>query len=256
MNLKFDESVITRIPLHHTVFACLGLCLFASASAQEQPDQNADEDEIKGRKAWFVQTSIPDDVDNPIKVLDKNKVRLVSLYNRVASSPVPVPEDGDLRIVREVPDPEDATKMKYITLAQAVIPDGMNDALVILSPVRERKDDGLVFMTKVVSLQEFKGGDFMYINLTSAQVGVEIDKVKILLKPGNMKIQQVGNKDKPVSVPYRYSYYHPDKDKWMPLNASMTIATNTRRQLFIFSVNEHTGRVRCKGVTFAVNQPG
>ena len=251
MNLKYDVDVITRRSLHQCLVLCIGLCLLADAGAQEP----IEDDEIRGRKAWFVQTSIPKDVDNPVKVLINDEVRLVSLYNRVASRAVPIPDEGDLRIVKEVPDPEDPAKVKYLTLARALIPPGMNNALVILTPVRERKEDGLVFMTKVVSLQKFKGGDFMYINLTSAQIGVEIDKDKMLLKPGNMKIQQVGNKDKPVSVPYRYSYYHPDKEKWMPLNASMTIATSTRRQLFIFSVNEHTGRVRCKGITFPVKQP-
>ena len=45
------------------------------------------------------------------------------------------------------------------------------------------------------------------------------------------------------------SYYHKAKNKWMPLNASMTIRNPKRREVYVFSVSGNTGRIRCRGIT-------
>ena len=149
-------------------------------------------------------------------------------------------------------DPTGKEEVAYVTLAKAVVPPGMNRALVIMAPVVKRKENGPVFLTKIQALNRFKGGDYMYINLTKFKIGVEIDDKKLVVKPGSVEIKHVAKANGVESVPYRYSYYHTQKKKWMTLNASMTILTRSRREIFIFGLSHNTGRIRCKGVTFPV----
>jgi len=143
--------------------------------------------------------------------------------------------------------------MTYITLAKAVIPNGVGRALVIMSPVPKPREDGTLFLTKVQPLDRFKGGDFMYINLSNSKIGVEIGDNKKLISPGSLEIMSVATTADAESVPYRYSYFQSDKQRWRPLNASMTIASTTQREVFIFSVSQQSGRIRCKGITFPVD---
>jgi len=224
------------------------LLLAASADAAPKAPEKAN----AGRRAWFVQTSIPSDFENPVKVMAGGKIQILTLSNRLASHSVKVPEDGILRLVKEVPDPTGKEEVIYITLAKAVVPQGMNRALVIMAPVVKRKENGPVFLTKIQALNRFKGGDYMYINLTKFKIGVEIDDKKLVVKPGSVEIKHVAKANGVESVPYRYSYYHTQKKKWMTLNASMTILTRSRREIFIFGLSHNTGRIRCKGVTFPV----
>lgn len=207
----------------------------------------------QGRAAWIVQTGIPAGMDNPVKVLVGKKIEMLTLSNRVAAGPVKIPQDGLIRLVKEVPHPENKQEVVYRNLAKAAVPDGVRRALVIMIPRREPAADGSLFVTRVQPLSTFKGGDFMYINLTNTRIGIEIAGDKLLLKSGGMKIHDVKGSQKLVSVPYRYSYYQAKKRRWMPVSASMTILSQKRREVFIFSVSRKTGRIRCRGVTVSVD---
>jgi hypothetical protein len=101
------------------------LCLVLAANHASAQDVSRDANERK-RLAWFVQTSIPEEIENPVKVLAGGEIKMLSLYDSVASQPVLVPEDGILRIVKEVPNPKPDAEEKtiHITLAKAVVPRG------------------------------------------------------------------------------------------------------------------------------------
>lgn len=235
--------------------ACAFLSLVLTCSHAIAQDSSRDSNEEK-RLAWFVQTSIPEEVENPVKILTGGEIQVLTLYDSVASQPVPFSEDGIIRIVKESPDPDPNAKDKisYITLAKAVIPKGVGRALVIMTPATKPSKDGALFLTKVQALDRFKGGDFMYINLSDSRIGVEIGNNKKLVNPGGLEILSVAATKDAESIPYRYSYFQSNKQRWMPLNASMTIASMMQREVFIFSVSQQSGRIRCKGITFPVMQ--
>lgn len=250
-NLKFKYPVMKKKFLNFPVL--LSLLFVVSVYADPATGSAASEPEEKPRpRAWFVQTGIPHGMDNPVKVLVGGKIEMLTLSNRVSSGPVKIPKDGIIRLVKEVSNPEDKEEVIYQTLAEAVVPEGLSKVLIIMVPRPKPAPDGSLYMTKVQPLNGFKGGDFLYINLTDARIGIEIASDKMMLNSGEMKIHGVKGGGKLVSVPYRYSYYHVKKKKWIPLNASMTISSLTRREVFIFSKSESSGRIRCKGVTFPV----
>ncbi len=205
-----------------------------------------------GRRAWFVQTAMPEGLENPVRVMTGTEVESVTLSNRLTSGPVQIPSDGIIRFVREVPDPEAPAKGKYLTLAEALVPGNLNQALIILVPIPKKDGSDLLFGTKVQDLSEFQGGDCLYINLTKLNVGVEIGKKKIPLKPGTSEIYDGEDYAQATSVPFRYSYFQPEKEKWKVLSASLAIMTGTRREIWIFSVDGVSDRVKCHGVTFPV----
>jgi hypothetical protein len=255
MSLKFKRSVsYCRI----FSFFCLPfVCLLAVADGQlaeesRSNESNESSEPSSGRLAWFIQTSIPDGFKNPAMVKSGKDVVMLTLSNRSASRAVSIPEDGVLQFVKEIPNPQKKDAVIYQVLAQAVIPKDVERALVIMHPTPDPKEGGPVFISKVQSLSEFKGGDHMYINLTPTNIGVEIAEDKLGLTPGAMVIQTIKGVDSVQSIPYRYSYYNSDKQRWMTLSASMTISSPSRREVFIFSLSQNTGRIRCKGITIPV----
>jgi hypothetical protein len=234
--------------------SCAFLSLVLSCGHAKAENSASDSNEKK-RLVWFVQTSIPKEIENPVKILTGTEIQMLTLFESVASQAVSVPEDGILRLVKEVPDPNPNAKGKinYITLAKAVVPKEVSRALVIMTPVKEPSKDGAVFLTKVQPLELFKGGDFMYINLSNSRIAIEIGTSKKMINSGGLEILSVAATKTAESVPYSYSYFENEKQRWMPLNASMTIASTMQREVFIFSPSLETGRIRCKGITFPVD---
>jgi hypothetical protein len=206
------------------------------------------------RLAWFIQTGIPEGLDNPVMVMVGEKIELVTLSNRLASGPVKIPADGIIRLVRQVQDPADPEKSIYLTLAEARVPESMDQALVILVPSAADPSSNRLFHAKVQGLAQFKGGDSLYLNLTKMNILVEIGERKIPLKPGNFTIHNGKAGAGANDVPFRYSYFHPSQEKWKVLSASVTIMSPTRREIVVFSVDGNTNRVKCNNITFPVPQ--
>lgn len=203
-----------------------------------------------GRKAWFIQTSIPDGLENPIKVSAKGKIELVTLSNRLASGPVEIPDDGVVRFLREIPNAVDPAKPTHLILAETKIPEQVRHALVVLIPVPAAAADGRVFRAVARDLNGFNGGDCLYINLTEFNFAVEIGDAKVPLKPGATQYYRGGNSRGPVTLPFRYSYHLEEKKQWKVLSASINIMSPTRREIVIFSGEKASGRVRCVNITF------
>jgi hypothetical protein len=206
-----------------------------------------------GRVAHFIYTSMPEGVENPVTVMTGTELIQLVLSKRAASEPVKIPADGILRIVRKVENPEDPAKPTYLTLAQALVPETVDKALVILIPLAKVKDNR-VFQARIQDLAGFTGGDYLYLNLTNTEVGVEMGTTKLALKPGETKIYDAPNLTASTNVPVRYSFYHPTEQQWKMLSSSTVVLHQTRREICIFSWDPRFNRIDYHGITFPVTR--
>lgn len=229
----------------------LGMCVVAPSVAQE-PGTGDKPHEAKGRLAWFVYLELPKDVESTLRLLTGGKLSDLALSESSPSMPVPIPADGIIQIVKEGPDPKNDGSSKYATLGKIVIPDSMRHVLVLLSPSVKNAGDEMIFRNKLINLDSFKGGGQLFINTTGSKVGVEIGSSKLLVNPGDMKIETVGREATPGTVPFRYSYFDAGKNKWTQFSASVDITTSLQREIRIFYINQLTGKIRCRGIVFPV----
>ena len=205
------------------------------------------------RQAWLIQTRIPDDVNNPVTVLLGEEMQTITLSNRLASGPIPIPTDGVIRLIQELPENEKTREKKHNVLSQTRIPDNVDNALIILSPDTGSDREHTFFRSRMQDLNQFQGGNILYLNMTNFNIGIEIGDERLALRPGSSRIHSGINVSQATSVPYRYSYHNDVDNQWRVISASMTIAVPTRREIKIFAANENTGNVRLSAITFPVN---
>lgn len=223
------------------------LCAVVPLYAQEKEDPR----KPTGRTAWFMCTALPAGVENPIKVMTGKDIIDVTLSKRSVSQPVRIPADGILRVVREEPDPKDASKVVYRVLAQALVAEGVDKVLVILMPLAKPQGD-LVFQTKVQDLAGFKGGDWLFMNLTNADIGIQLGTSRLTIKPAGLHIHNTPGLSEPVSTPISYHYRIPGKNEWELISASTIALMPTRREICLFSADPSYGRIDYHGITFPV----
>lgn len=235
---------IIRLLLLSLLFG--GCVLHAQENGETNPKKPA------GRLAWLVATSIPENLENPVSVMSGTKISEVTLSKRSIGEPVKVPADGIIRIVRKVENPQDSSKPTYLTLAQALVPEGVEKSLIILGPAPKKAGSDLVFLTKVQNLANFKGGDYLFMNLTTLNIAVQLGEKKIGLKPGDTLINDAGSPSSATNVPVSYHFFDQAEDKWKLISASTVVVQPTRREICIFSWDPHYDRVDYHGVTFPV----
>lgn len=228
----------------------IGFLAVSPLSAQDNETREARP--AGGRLAYFVYSSMPEEMENPVTVMTGKDLGQLSLSKRSTSEPVKIPADGIIRIVRRLENPQDPAKPSYLTLAQVQIPEGVSKALVILVPI-PKTESGLLFRAKVQDLATFNGGDYLYLNLTNMQVGVEMGTTKIGLKPGETKIYNPPDPTGAANMPIRYSFYHPTQQQWKMLSASTVVLRPTRREICIFGWDPRFNRVDYHGITFPVS---
>lgn len=234
------------------ILTCLPL-LFTSISLLIAQEEGGDVKKAPaGRMAWLVATTIPEDLENPVDVMTGKEIKKVSLSKRMTSEPVKIPADGIIRLVRKIEKPEDQTKPPYVTLAEARISDSVNNALIILVPASRKDRELPLFNTKVQDLASFRGGDYMYLNLTNLKIAVQMGDKKLGVKPGEVMIHSAGVAEKAVSTPIAYYIFNPDEEDWKLLSASTVVMQPTRREICIFSWDPNYNRVDYHGVTFPV----
>jgi hypothetical protein len=224
------------------------LCAVVPLSAEEEKE---DPRKASGRTAWFIYTALPEGVENPIKVMSGKDIIEVTLSKRSVSQPVKIPGDGILRVVREEADPKDATQVVYRILAQAQVAEGVGKALIILMPLPKPQGD-LVFNAKVQDLAGFKGGDWLFMNLTNADIGIQLGASKLTIKPAGLHIHNTPGLTQPTSTPISYHYRIPGKKEWELISASTIAMMPTRREICLFSADPRFGRIDYHGITFPV----
>jgi hypothetical protein len=205
----------------------------------------------RGRLAFFIYTSLPEGVDNPMKILSGTAMEIRSLSKYGVSEPVKIDKDGILRVVKELPVKNDPNLPPYITLAQAQVGENVQKALIILMPLAKPLN-GLLFQTKVIDLADFQGGDGMFMNFTKLDIGVELGEDTIVVKPSEMKIHRMKNIVKPTNVPIKYSFYEPKAKEWLMITASTVVIQKTRREICIFSWDTKSDRIDYHGITFPI----
>lgn len=232
---------------------CIILGLFHAAALLAQDAQEVEPSKSLGRVAWFVYTSMPEGMENPITVQSGDDLLQVSLSKRSPSEPVKIPADGILRIVRKVENPKDPAKPTYLTLGQAIIPEGVDKALVILKSAAENPA-GRVFDTKVMDLAEFKGGSWLFLNTTDTKIGVDLGGSKIEINPGETRIIGDEPSSEATNMTIRYFFQHPKNPEWKLLSASTVVIYSNRREICIFSWDPRFKRVDYHGITIPVTE--
>ena len=231
------------------VFLCLCLGFCAASPLFAQDTGSAEPRQAKGRVAWFVYTSVPEGLENPVSIMSGKDISQVLLSKLSPSDPVKIPADGVLRVVRKIENPKDPEKPEYLTLAQATVPESVVNAIVILMPVA-KNPNGLLFKTKVQDLAAMKGGDTMFLNMTKLKIGIELGNAKIEIQPGQVEIHNPLGASESVSLPIRVSYFNPEKQKWAMITASTVALYSTRRELCIFNWDSRFNRVDYESITF------
>ena len=207
---------------------------------------------ISGRKAWILCTAIPYGVPNPASVMVGEEIHQITLSIRHMSDPFPVRGDGIVRMVKQVPNPDQPDVPAYETIAQATVPKNVEKALIILAPKPSNDGTKLVYISKVLDLKDFKGGDYLYLNLSPRSVGVTLGEVRHVLKPGELKIQ--GNREITAATNKMFSmhYHSPEEDKWKMIVATTVVVQPTRREICIFHWDAKQSRIDYRGATFPV----
>lgn len=232
--------------LAHALLLFLGVCpLLAQEDEPKEP---------RGRLAWIVAVALPEGLENPVKMRSGKDITEVILSKRSVGDPVRIPEDGFVRMVREVSNPEDPDKPLIVILAEARIPDTVDKALVILVPVKPKEGSSLLFASKVQDLAAFRGGETLYLNLSPRDILVQLGGEKIPLRKGDVKVTKAERSDNPVNKAISYSFYDPAKEKWELLSASTVAVYPTRREICIFSWDPNFDRLDYHGITFLVTE--
>ena len=241
------------LPIKFLRFSIL-LVIFSGCLLQAQQTGDSKPEKPEGRLAWLVATSIPGSLENPVSVMSGAEISQVTLSKRSIGEPVKVPADGMIRLVRKVDNPKEPTKPGYLILAQAQVPDGVEKSLIILGPVPKKEGSDLVFLTKIQSLANFKGGDSLFMNLTSLKIAVQLGDKKIGLNPGDSSICEAEPLTAAIATPISFHFWDVTEDKWKIISASTVVVQPTRREICIFSWDAEFDRIDYHGVTFPVTQ--
>jgi len=231
---------------------CFFVLVSGILSLTAEPEADGGERQGAGRRAWFACLSKPEGLEDPVMLLAGDKLTSLALPEFMASGAVKIPADGILRIVRVVPDPADPAKRKYLVLAEAIIPEGVREALVILSPLEKPKGD-LIFQNKVQDLAKFKGGDRLFINMSDTNIGVKIGDSSVTVPAGQANIYSAPKLADSTNTPIIYSYYHPEQKKWKLLTASTVVIMPTRREIVVFNNGNRIGKIKKHGILFPVS---
>ncbi len=246
--MKSERTIDKFCPMRTSFFRLAFAVCFTATLAAQDANNEKDAKDVKGRVASFVYTSLPDGLENPVTVMTGETISQVVLSKLSPSDPVKVPADGVVRIVRKLDNPENPDKPFYRTLASATIPKNVSKAIIILAPAVKNSND-LVFQTRVLDLDMIKGGDSLFLNMTTLKIGVDLGKTKILIEPGQIEIHNPLGDSKAVTLPIRLSYYHAERGVWAMITASTVALYSTRRELCIFIWDNRFSRVDYESIT-------
>ncbi len=226
------------------------LILLSVCPLLAQDTDNGEAKTLRGRQAWIIAVAVPEDLENPAKIMSGKDITEVTFSTRSVGDPVKITEDGFVRMVREKPNPEDDKKPLIEVLAEAHVADTVSKALIILVPTKKKDGSSLLFSSKVQDLAAFRGGETLYLNLSPMDVLVQLGEEKIPLRKGAVQVTKAPRSSEAVNKAVSYSYFDPAKDKWKLLGASTIVVQPTRREICIFSWDPNFDRIDYHGITF------
>ncbi|NWK56287.1 hypothetical protein HW115_11750 [Verrucomicrobiaceae bacterium N1E253] len=226
-------------------YLCIACSMNPAFAQQPEKEKKA----AHARIAYVIYTGGGKFFNDPVLIRSGNKIKKVQLYKRTASPPVKFRADGKISLVKANPDDEETS---YTVYAKAIVPEHMRKVLVVLTPLKKAKGD-LLFSTNIIDLSKFKKGDWMFINQTPRKIGVQIGSKKLRIKPKASSVYDARAIAKPTNMPIRYSYFHPQHQKWKLLSASTCVIRPTRREICVFSWNPQSKRIDYHGITFSEN---
>jgi hypothetical protein len=200
-------------------------------------------------------TTIPKDIENPLKILSAEKVNEVKIHMRSMGKPVKVDKEGIVRAVKVIVDEEG--EETYQNLSYSKIPESVREALIILVP-EAKNAEGLRFKSEVIDLSKFKKGGCLYVNLVPTKIRVTLGDFKTVVKPGEMEfINALSNKDQAAKV-VDFHYENPkddkdvkdDKEEWKPMISGKMALYKSRREICIFYYSEQIKNVDFRGIPF------
>lgn len=192
-------------------------------------------------------TSLPPDVQSPLKILIGKELAEVEIMKRSLGLPVGVPEDGMMHVVKPVTDSEG--KPAYERFVTVGIPEAVKKALVILFP-DPNLPAPLKFRAKVIDLDKFRGGDALFINLTGYEVGVTLGEKKASLKSGQTGIIATGDFEGRRNATVSYHYRKGGEKAWNLISSSTTMLLSDRREILVFSYDKQIGQIDYHGISF------
>lgn len=89
--MKSNSNMKTHITWLCAILLTLCQSLYAQNATPEVPTEVPD---VSGRKAWVMATTMPKDLENPLKILSAEKVHEVRMHMRSMGKPVKVDKDG------------------------------------------------------------------------------------------------------------------------------------------------------------------
>jgi len=214
-------------------------------------DVESEKKEESGRRAWLVATHMPKDTENPLTVLVGDQFHKVALSKRRASDAIGIKGEQIVRVIRQLPKPEKPGEFTIEILAEASIPLKVRQALVILIPIK-KEGQAARFHAMVQDLAGYRGGDYLFLNLTPTKVAIELAGQKLGAAPGETAIYDASSIKQSTNAEVRYHYFDQAKNGWQLISASTVVLRPTRRELCIFSWNEQYKRIDYHGITFPV----
>jgi hypothetical protein len=229
----------------------IGITLSAVVFAQGSDESSSPDKKKMGRRTWIIATSLPDGVKSPVTVLAGGKLSEVRLSKRSVGTSIKVPQDGIIRVVNPIVSA--AGETTYETLASMMVPEGVRESLIVLAPAAILKPP-LKFKSKVIDLDKFRGGNALFVNLTTLEIGVILGSKKTSIKTGQIGIVDIGGFSGSKSVPVSYYYRSPKQKKWNLISASTVPLRSSLREILIFSYNTELGQIGYHGMSFHVSK--
>lgn len=222
----------------------------AAVSAEEGP--SVPETRVPTfRKAKFVCTAQVQELKNPVRVATTQESTVISVSKRVLSEPVKLPEDGQLRLLALGKNPENPDDQNDRVLVQTVVPLGVKEPLIILSPIVGKTDAPPVSELKatVQDLSPLAPGDWIFINVSTKSVGIVLDEEKSSIKPGDSHIHKTRFSPSGSAKQAEYQIFSIDEEKWALLASSTVMLNPSRMEMCIFSDDPNSARVTYHGIT-------
>lgn len=234
-----------KTPMNRSLPALILGCLAITCQARAQ---TAEAEAPKERQAWIMATSLPAGMESPIHVLIGDKLTEVEIMKRALGNPIKVTRDGLFHVVK--PDTDDGGAPKHKRLASVKIPGGFTKSLVILFPVPDLPPP-LRFRAQVIDLDQFRGGDALFINLTSAEIGVALGDKRATLKPAGIERIGFGNFEGKKNATISYHYRQVGEKTWNLISASTAMLVSDRREILIFTYDDELEQISYHGITFS-----